>query len=74
MDPDTLTTFGAFAGAGGIALVVAVFAALRERRHQRRADLDQVSFISWSMLSAIFSMLAIILLATAAKLHFAPVR
>ena len=78
MDPDTFstfgTTFGGFAAAGSIALVAAVFAALRERRHQRRADLDQVSLVSWNLLSAVFSMLAIILLATAARLHFAPVR
>lgn len=74
MDPDLSTTIGGFASAGGIALVVAAFAALREHRHRQRADLDRVSLVSWNLLSALFSILAIILLATAARLHFAPVR
>ena len=78
MDFDTVTTFGntfgGFAGAGGIALVASLFAALRERRDRRRANLDQISLFSWRLLSALFSMLAIILLATAAKVYFTPGR
>jgi Na+-translocating ferredoxin:NAD+ oxidoreductase RnfA subunit len=72
MDRDAQTTIAGFAAAGGIALIVAVVAALREGRHRRRADLDQVSLVSWSLLSALCSMLAIILLATATRLIFAP--
>jgi hypothetical protein len=70
MDPDALNTFSGFAAAGSLALVAAVLTALRERRHQRRADLDQVSLVPWQFLSAVFSLLAVILLATAAKLYF----
>lgn len=73
MDPDALTTFSGFAAAGSLALVAAVLTALRERRHQRRADLDQVSLVPWQFLSAVFSMLAVILLATAARLYFTPI-
>jgi ABC-type xylose transport system permease subunit len=73
MDPDTLTTFGGFAATGIAALVAAILTGWRERRHQRRTNLDQVSIVPWNLLSAVFSMLAIILLATAVKLHFAPV-
>jgi ABC-type xylose transport system permease subunit len=74
MDPDTLTTFDGFAAAGTIALVAAAVSAWRERRHRQRADLDQVSLVPWNLLSAVFSMLAIILLATAAKLQFTQFR
>lgn len=74
MDFDSVSTFGGFAAAGGIALAASLFAALREHRHRRRTDLDSVSFVSWSLLSALFSMLAIILLATAARAYFTPIR
>lgn len=74
MDFDTIPTFGGFAAAGGIALVASLLAALRERQHRRRANLDSVSLLSWSLLSVLFSMLAIILLATAARAYFTPVR
>lgn len=72
MDIDSLSFFARFAGAGVLALLVAVLTALRERRDRRRHDLDRVSLVSWSLLSVLFSMLAIILLATAAKLYFSP--
>ena len=72
MDFDSISTFGSFAGAGGIALAASLFAALRERRDRRRTNLDEISLVSWRLLSALFSMLAIILLATAAKVYFTP--
>jgi hypothetical protein len=70
MDFDSVSTFGGFAAAGGTALVASLLAALREHRHRRRTNLDRVSLVSWSLLSALFSMLAIILLATAARIYF----
>lgn len=74
MDFDALTTFDEFAADGGIALVGAVLSTWRERRHGQRTGLDRASLVSRGLLSAMFSMLAIILLATAAKLHFTAVR
>jgi hypothetical protein len=44
---------------------------MRERSDRRRRNLDRVSIVSWGLLSVLFSMLAIILFATAAKFYFA---
>ena len=72
MDIDSVSYFAGFAGAGGLALVAALFAIWRERRDRRRSNLDRVSLVSWHLLSVLFSMMAIILLAKAAKFYFAP--
>lgn len=72
VDFDTVSDFAAFASAGGLALGLALLAVWRERRDRGRAELDRVSLVSWNLLSVLFSMLAIILLATAAKFYFAP--
>lgn len=72
MDFAAMPTFGGFAAAGGIALAASLLAALRERQHRRRTNLDQVSLVPWNLLSALLSMMAIILLATAARIYFTP--
>lgn len=72
MDFDSIGYFAAFAGSGGLAGLVALLAALGERRQRRRRDLDRISVIPWGLISALFSMLAIMLIATAAKFWFAP--
>ena len=71
MDFDSLSYTTEFAASGGIALVVGLLAGLRERRERRRRDLDRISTVPWGLLSALFSLLAIILIATAAKTWFA---
>jgi len=70
MDIDSISYFGAFAASGALAALIALFAALRDRSQRRRRDLDRISPISWGLFSALFSMLAIMLLATAAKIYF----
>ena len=71
MDLDSVSYFTGFAGAGTTALIVALFAMLRERGQRRRRDLDRVSLVPWGLLSVLLLLLAIILLATAAKVWFA---
>jgi ABC-type xylose transport system permease subunit len=72
MDTDSVSYLAAFVGAGVLALLAALFATLRERSDRRRHNLDRVSLVSWGLMSVLFSMLAIILFATAAKFYFAP--
>jgi hypothetical protein len=72
MDTDSVSVFAAFLGAGLLALAAALLSALRDRSDRRRHDLDRISLVSWGLLSVLFTMLAIILLATAAKLYFSP--
>ncbi len=72
MDFDSLSYTAQFAGAGVIALSVGLLAGLRERRERRRRNLDRISAVPWGFISALFSMLAIILLATAVKTWFVP--
>ncbi|OYU35816.1 hypothetical protein [Novosphingobium sp. PASSN1] len=72
MDLDSLSYFAAFAGSGGFAALIALLAALRDRSQRRRRDLDRISVVPWGLISALFSMLAIMLIATAAKIWFAP--
>ena len=72
MDIDSVSYFAAFAGAGALAVIVALFATLRERTDRRRHNLDRVSLVSWGLMSVLFSMLAIMLFATAAKFYFRP--
>lgn len=71
MDLDSLSTMTGFASVGAMALAVGLFAGLRERGERRRRDLDRISAVPWRSISALFSMLAIICLSTAAKLYFA---
>jgi multisubunit Na+/H+ antiporter MnhB subunit len=71
MDFDTLSYTAEFAATGLVALVIGVLAGLRDRRERRRRDLDRISTVPWGLLSALFSLFAIILLATAAKTWFA---
>lgn len=71
MDIDSVSYFAAFASAGGLALAVALIAIWREHSDRRRTNLDRVSLVSWHLLSVLFSMMAIILLATAGKFYFA---
>lgn len=71
MDIDSLSTMTEFASIGAVALVCGLFAGLRERGERRRRDLDRISAVPWQFISALCSMLAIICLATAAKLYFA---
>ncbi|GEN98823.1 hypothetical protein NSE01_06560 [Novosphingobium sediminis] len=71
MDLDSLSTFSEFASVGAFALICGVLAGLRERRERRRRDLDRISAVPWQFISALCSMLAIICLATAAKVYFA---
>jgi len=71
MDFDSISYFAAFAGTGTIVLVAALVAMLRERAQRQRRDLDRVSLVPWGLLSVLFLLLAIILLATAAKVYFA---
>ena len=72
MDFDSLSYTADFASAGVIALAFGLLAGLRERRERRRRDLDRISTVPWGLLSALFSLLAIILIATAVKTWFAP--
>jgi hypothetical protein len=74
MDTDSVSVFAAFLGAGLFALAAALLSALCDRSDRRRRDLDRISLVSWGLLSVLFTMLAIILLATAAKLYFSPAR
>ena len=71
MDFDSITPAMQFAAAGAAAMVVALFAGVHERRERRRRDLDRISAVPWALISVLASMLAIILLATAAKSYFA---
>jgi hypothetical protein len=71
MDTESVSYFAAFVGAGILALAAAMLASLRDRSDRRRRDLDRVSLVSWGLLSVLFSMLAIMLFATAAKFYFA---
>jgi multisubunit Na+/H+ antiporter MnhB subunit len=70
MEFNSVSYFAAFAGTGATAVVAALFAMLRERAQRRRRDLDRVSLVPWGLLSVLFLLLAIILLATAAKIAF----
>jgi len=72
LDIDSISNFAAFAGAGGFAMAAALLAALRDRSHHRRRDLDRVSLVSWGLISVLFTMLAVMLFATAAKFYFTP--
>ncbi len=72
MDFDSISNFTAFAGGGALAMTIALFAGLRDRSYRRRRDLDRVSLVSWGLMSVLFLMLSIMLLATAAKFYFAP--
>ncbi len=71
MDFDSLSLMTEFAGVGAVALACGLLAGLRERGERRRRDLDRISAVPWRSISALCSMLAIICLATAAKLYFA---
>lgn len=71
MDFDSLSYMTGFASVGAVALMCGLVAGQRERGERRRRDLDRISAIPWQLISAICSMLAIICLATAAKLYFA---
>lgn len=70
MDVENISYFSAFLGTGILAALVALFAALRDRSHRGRYNLDRVSIVSWGLVSVLFSMLAIVLLATASKIYF----
>lgn len=72
MDIDSVSYFAAFIGAGVLALMAALFSMLRERSDRLRHNLDRVSLVSWGLMSVLFSLLAIILFATAAKFYFSP--
>ena len=72
MDTDSVSYLAAFLGAGVLALAAALFATLRDRSDRKRHNLDQVSLVSWGLMSVLFSMLAIMLFATAAKFYFVP--
>ena len=71
MDFDSISPALPFAAAGAAAMAVALFAGVHERRERRRRDLDRISAVPWALISVLASMLAIILLATAAKSYFA---
>ncbi|WP_421846244.1 hypothetical protein [Novosphingobium sp.] len=72
MDLDSLSYTTEFAATGLLALAVGMVAGLRERRERRRPNLDRISTVPWGLISALFSLLAIILIATAAKAWFVP--
>ena len=72
MDFDSLSYTAEFAATGAAALVIGLLAGLRERHERRRRDLDRISPVPWGMISALFSLLAIILIATAARTWFLP--
>jgi hypothetical protein len=72
MDFDSLSYTVEFAAAGIAALVIGLLAGLRERSERRRLDLDRISPVPWGLISALFSLLAIILIATAARAWFLP--
>jgi hypothetical protein len=72
MDLDGLSPFAAFLGAGLAVLVLAAATTMADRMHSRRRDLDRISPVPWGFFSVIFSMLAVILLSTAAKTWFRP--
>jgi hypothetical protein len=72
MDFDDVSPFAAFLGAGLVVLALAIAATLADRMHSRRRDLDRISPVPWGFLSVILSMLAVILLSTAAKAWFKP--
>ncbi len=70
MDFDSLSYTMAFGATGIVALVIGLLAGLHERRERSRRNLDRVSTVPWGLLSVLFSLLAIILIATAAKTWF----
>lgn len=70
MDFETLSYPGLFAASGATMLAGALLAGLSERRERRRRDLDRISTMPWGLVSVLLSMLAIILLATAARAWF----
>jgi len=72
MDFDDLSTFARFLSAGLVVLVLAVATTLADQLQRRRRNLDRISPVPWGFLSVIFSMLAVILLSTAAKTRFRP--
>ena len=69
---DSLSPALQFAAIGALALAVGVFAGYCERRERRRPDLDRISTVPWALISVLCSILAIILIATAARAWFAP--
>ena len=73
MDLDGLSTFAGFLGAGLAVLVLAVATTIADKMQRSRRNLDRISPVPWGFLSVILSMLAIILLSTAAKILFRPV-
>jgi hypothetical protein len=72
MDFDSLSYTAEFAAMGCGALVIGLLTGLRERRERRRVDLDRISPVPWGLVSALFSLLAIILIATSARAWFLP--
>lgn len=71
MDFDSLSTLSEFVATGIAALVCAIGSGLCERRERRRRDLDRISTMPWGLISVLSTILAIITLATAAKLYLA---
>jgi hypothetical protein len=71
MDFDSFSYPMAFGTTGLVALVIGLLAGFGERRERRRRNLDRISTVPWGLLSVLFLLLAIILIATAAKTWFA---
>jgi hypothetical protein len=65
--PSYVTLFGAV---GTLAFAVAFLAGVRERRERSRPDLDRISAVPWRLISVLFSMLAIMFVATAVRAWF----
>ena len=71
MDPESTSYVTLFGAVGALAIAVAFLAGVRERRERHRRDLDRISTVPWRLVSVLFSMLAIILTATAVRAWFA---
>jgi hypothetical protein len=72
MDIDGLSAFAGFLSAGLAVLVLAVATTIADRMQRGRRNLDRISPVPWGFISVILSMLAVILLSTAAKIWFRP--
>ncbi len=72
MDFDSLSYAVQFGAAGAVALAFGLLSGLREHRERRRRNLDQISIVPWGLISVLFSILSVILIATAAKAWFHP--
>ncbi len=63
-----MTTQAMFLGLGGLSAVMAVIAALREKKRAARPNLDQVGWVPWNFLQILFGIVTVVALVLAFKL------